>query len=239
MKKVLLLLPYAFTLCACATLGGVGTVGSNFDDYILRYGVPTSQYTLQNGDTAYSFIKQCPYAQAQEEKVVVVGPDNTISSVSYVTHCPSVPNEEPRDSYQAPQPPRAQEHPKENREPAPAVTQAPAKVETDPNSAAGKLLAKLDEYDKKNQEKLNTLQKELKEREAKESSMNGEISRLRSEIALLKAMDQRYGSTYANPSPSISTKEGKIAQIEKELKAYQTETSKIKGQIRALEIMLL
>ena len=90
MKKHLFLFVSIFGLAACATVQQqVDWTGQNFDDFIVKYGVPTSQHTLQNGNIAYSFVKPCAMVQAQQEMLVVVDRNNTISSVSRVSSCPS------------------------------------------------------------------------------------------------------------------------------------------------------
>jgi len=92
MKKCLILLISIFSLSACATLQRPKVVwpGQNFDNYITANGVPTSQYTLQNGNTAFSFKKSCYYDSAKTgETLVIVGQDNIIVSVSTPTKCPS------------------------------------------------------------------------------------------------------------------------------------------------------
>ena len=63
--------------------------GQNFDNLVVKYGVPTSQYTLQDESVAYSFVKPCQYTQGQEEVVVVVNTDNTIYDISNVSRCSS------------------------------------------------------------------------------------------------------------------------------------------------------
>ena len=61
-----------------------------FDDYILKHGTPTSQYTLPNGNAVYSFKKTCEYDRTKEEEtLVVVGQDNIIQKISTPTECPS------------------------------------------------------------------------------------------------------------------------------------------------------
>ena len=57
MKKQILLMVSILGLCACATWQQqqVDWRGRNFDDYVQSKGVPTSKYSLQNGNTVYSF----------------------------------------------------------------------------------------------------------------------------------------------------------------------------------------
>lgn len=89
MKKIIFLFLGIISLTACATFQqqAFNWRGQNFDDLVVKYGVPTSQYTLQNESVAYSFIKPCQYTQGQEEVVVVVNTDNTIYDISNVSRC--------------------------------------------------------------------------------------------------------------------------------------------------------
>lgn len=92
MKRYSVLFLSIFMLSACATFQRPKVVwpGQNFDNYIAANGVPTSQYTLQNGNTAFSFKKACYYDSAKTgETLVIVGQDNIIVSVSTPTKCPS------------------------------------------------------------------------------------------------------------------------------------------------------
>lgn len=92
MKKCLVLLIGIFLLSACATFQQPKVVwtGQNFDNYVTTNGVPTSQYTLQDGNTVFSFKKTCYYDSGKTgETLVIVGPDNLIVSVSTPTKCPS------------------------------------------------------------------------------------------------------------------------------------------------------
>ena len=92
MKKNIVLFLSIFLLSACATLQQSKVVwpGQNFDNYVTSNGVPTSQYTLQNGNTAFSFKKACYYDSSKiGETLVIVGEDNIIVSVSTPTKCPS------------------------------------------------------------------------------------------------------------------------------------------------------
>ena len=92
MKKCIILFTSVLLLSACATVQQPKIVwpGQNFDNYVTANGVPTSQYTLQNGNTAFSFKKTCYYDSANTgETLVIVGKDNIIESVSTPTKCPS------------------------------------------------------------------------------------------------------------------------------------------------------
>ena len=91
MKKQILLMVSILGLCACATWQQqqVDWRGRNFDDYVQSKGVPTSKYSLQNGNTVYSFKTTCRYANMMGETHVTVGADNLIMSVSTSTKCPS------------------------------------------------------------------------------------------------------------------------------------------------------
>ncbi len=92
MKKCIMLFTSVLLLSACASLQRPKVVwpGQNFDNYITSNGVPTSQYTLQNGNTAFSFKKACYYDSSKMgETLVIVGKDNIIESVSTPTKCPS------------------------------------------------------------------------------------------------------------------------------------------------------
>ena len=77
--------------------------GQNFDHFVVTYGIPTSQHTLQNGNIAYSFVKQCPYTNGQDEIVVVVNQENIINGVSRVGSCPSATQEKQHNEYVDPQ----------------------------------------------------------------------------------------------------------------------------------------
>lgn len=105
MKKHIFTLFSIFGLCACATMQQqkIDWSNQNFDNFIVKYGTPTSKHTLQSGDIAYSFIKPCSFTQAQEEVVVVVNPENKINSVSRVSSCPSLSQEKQHNDYVDPQ----------------------------------------------------------------------------------------------------------------------------------------
>ena len=92
MKKMILLFVSSCSLMACATLQQqpVNWTGQNFDDYVLTYGVPASQYTSSNGNIIYSFKTACQYDPMKEgETLVVVGENNLIQNVSTSINCPS------------------------------------------------------------------------------------------------------------------------------------------------------
>ena len=98
MNKNIVVVLLSSILSACATFGPYDTystyqvdtwLGQNFDSYIISYGAPTSNYALQNGNTAYSFKKACTYTNGEEELVVVVDAQNIIQSRSVTSSCPT------------------------------------------------------------------------------------------------------------------------------------------------------
>ena len=94
MRKSLFLTVVVFIVSGCASFWNswVATAeGTDFDQYVARYGVPTSQYQMQTGEMAYSFRKQCSYVHGYEETLVVVYPNNIIKSISRTQYCPSEP----------------------------------------------------------------------------------------------------------------------------------------------------
>ena len=136
MKKLVFLFLGIISLTACATFQqqSFDWRGQNFDELIVKYGVPTSQYTLQNEDIAYSFVKPCQYTQGQEEVVVVVNTDNTIYDISNVSSCGSPATEIYYTQYVSSQPiyVKGNKHGKNpptshhvNPKPAPAPTPKP------------------------------------------------------------------------------------------------------------------
>lgn len=89
MKNILSFLSLSLLLTGCATLGGTSYAGQDFDSYVVSHGIPTSQYTLQDGSIAYSFHETCEYDFSRTgETLVIVGTDNLIQSVSTPTRCP-------------------------------------------------------------------------------------------------------------------------------------------------------
>jgi len=90
MKRTIIFLLTCSFLTACASLGtSTSLVGQSFDSYIIQKGVPSSQYTLQNGNIAYSYKTVCEYDSSKVgETLVVVGTDNLIQSISTPTRCP-------------------------------------------------------------------------------------------------------------------------------------------------------
>ena len=237
MKKFFLILPCVLILSACATFGTYEPIGYNFDDIVIQYGVPASQYMLQNGDVAYSFVKQCAYTNAREEMLVVVGEDNVVNKVSHITRCPSPSEEKRHNQYVTPQVNYAKEK-VEEREAVPASSST-ATIDTD--SSTAKLLEKFDKEKQENLEKLTTLNKELKERESQESAKRWEISRLKMDLSLqqqtLEKMRNIPSTNVAGRNEAIKMRKEKIAQAEKELKAFQSETSKLRAQLMGLEIL--
>ena len=92
MRKMILLVLGSCSLMACASIQqqpAIDWTGRNFDEYVLRYGVPTTQVSLQSGKTAYSFIKQCSYSPGQEETTVMVNQENIITGTSRKGSCPT------------------------------------------------------------------------------------------------------------------------------------------------------
>ena len=141
MKKHILLFLGIISLTACATFQqqAFDWRGQNFDDLVVKYGVPTSNYTLQNESVAYSFIKPCQYTQGQEEVVVVVNTDNTIYDISNVSRCSSPTTEIYYTEYvnqpiyvsgnrhgKTPPPPARHINPKPAPQPAPKPKPTPA-----------------------------------------------------------------------------------------------------------------
>ena len=140
MKKHIFLFLGIISLTACATFQqqAFDWRGQNFDDLVVKYGVPNSQYTLQNESVAYSFVKPCQYTQGQEEVVVVVNTDNTIYDISNVSRCSTPVTEIYYTEYVSPQPiyiknrhektppPAHHVNPKPDPAPAPAPKPEPA-----------------------------------------------------------------------------------------------------------------
>ena len=143
MKKNIFLLLSIPCFTACATFQQQQAFdwrGQNFDNYVLTYGVPTSQYTLQNGDNVYSFKTNCPDTNAQEELLITINTDNVIENVSLTAACPYVRPEPVQEIYitkyiETPEPrpmprekisPKPQPAPKPHKEVKPAPTPAPA-----------------------------------------------------------------------------------------------------------------
>ena len=96
MKKLTVLFLGIFLLAACAknirnqsVQIAVDWRGKNIEDYIQSNGIPTSQYSLSNGNTIYSFKKSCSYGPAEAETLVTAGEDNLIVKVASTSSCPS------------------------------------------------------------------------------------------------------------------------------------------------------
>ena len=90
MKKQIFLFLSITTLAACASLQPIDWRGQNFDNYVSSKGVPSSQYTLQNGNTIYSYKTTCQYDPMKTgETLITVGPNNLIVNISNTTACPS------------------------------------------------------------------------------------------------------------------------------------------------------
>lgn len=188
MKKHIFLFLGIISLTACATFEqqAFNWRGQNFDELVVKYGVPTSQYTLQNEDIAYSFVKPCQYTQGQEEVVVVVNTDNTIYDISNVSRCSSPSTEiyytqyistepiyvkgnkhgkNPPPSHHVNPKPAPAPTPKPKPTPTPAPTPSVAKNTTSKNPILNKLL---ETSNKKEQAK-----KEKQENSNKENKGNG------------------------------------------------------------------
>ena len=178
MKKLSFLFLGIISLTACATFEqqAFNWRGQNFDSLVVKYGVPTSQYTLQDESVAYSFVKPCQYTQGQEEVVVVVNTDNTIYDISNVSRCPTPPQETHYDYYVAtthkPEP-KSKHEPKPAPAPAPAPTSAPtpapaptpaiAKNTESTNSIINKFLNGSNKKETAKQEKHKEEKKKIKE----------------------------------------------------------------------------
>ena len=92
MKKMIILFLGLCSLTACATTRRQPTFdwrGQNFDEYVIKKGVPSSQYTLQNGNTVYSFKERCNYTweAGYMEKSVVVDSNHIIQQISTKNMC--------------------------------------------------------------------------------------------------------------------------------------------------------
>ncbi len=141
MKKTIFLLLSISTLTACATFQPQPAFdwrGQNFDSYILKYGVPTSQYTLQNGNNVYSFKTNCPDTNAQEELLIIITPDNVIQEISRTSSCPTPPPEPIyyETGYIAPPPAHDKPMPKPKEQVAPKPKPAQDKPEPKPQAQA-------------------------------------------------------------------------------------------------------
>jgi len=97
MKKFIIL-PLAIFIAACAA----DWTGKNFDQFVIEYGTPVSQFQMQSGDTAYSFKRPCPYTPGQEEILVVVSPENIIKGTTTQSRCPSATEHKDYNEYTAP-----------------------------------------------------------------------------------------------------------------------------------------
>ena len=93
MKKNIFLLLSITSLTACATFQQQPAFdwhGQNFDSYVLQYGVPSSRYTLQDGNNVFSFKRNCPQTNTQEEILFTVNTENTIQEIYLTSTCPTV-----------------------------------------------------------------------------------------------------------------------------------------------------
>lgn len=64
-------------------------IAHNFDDYVKEHGTPRSSYTSTDGTINYSFIKNCPNSYEQEEILVRVNKENTITQEKTIRSCPT------------------------------------------------------------------------------------------------------------------------------------------------------
>jgi len=100
MKNIFLLLLLSCWVTACASSGHVAPkksaarkvdeyIGKNFDEYVMKKGVPSSQYTLQNGNTIYSIRESCGccYYVGYKEKNVTVDSQRIIRHISTKDVC--------------------------------------------------------------------------------------------------------------------------------------------------------
>ena len=93
MKKSIIVFLSFCGLTACATFPSQSSVdwrGENFDNYVLKYGVPAAQVALQSGNIAYSYTSPCPDSPNMQETIVMVNQDNTITNITPKSSCPSV-----------------------------------------------------------------------------------------------------------------------------------------------------
>ena len=96
MKRYIVLFIGIILLSACATNRKKTAVqqvpefdwrGKNIEEFIKSKGLPTSQYSLSDGNTAYSFKLDCPYDSKIGEALLIVGEDNLITDISYPIKC--------------------------------------------------------------------------------------------------------------------------------------------------------
>ena len=107
MKKYLVLcIAVSFFLTGCTGLKTVGkgvamagVVGlaatsayyeeqqQSIDDYVRTNGAPSAQYTTSDGDTVYSFVRACPNSQGSEHKIVTVGSNHKIKTITTAQQC--------------------------------------------------------------------------------------------------------------------------------------------------------
>ena len=66
--------------------------GKNIEEFIKSKGLPTSQYSLSDGNTAYSFKIDCPYDSKIGEALLIIGEDNLITDISYPIKCTAYQN---------------------------------------------------------------------------------------------------------------------------------------------------
>lgn len=82
--KIKYILPIVVLAAGCTP----AIVGMDMDDYIKTRGVPTSEYTMTNGNTLYSYKKICDDKRNWEEYNIEVDPQNKIIKRTNVKTCP-------------------------------------------------------------------------------------------------------------------------------------------------------
>lgn len=101
MKKCVILLMSILLISACASARKKNVVqkppeidwhGKHIEEFIKSKGLPTSQYSLSDGQTAYSFKIDCQYDAKIGEALVIVGKDKLITDISYPIKCPAYQN---------------------------------------------------------------------------------------------------------------------------------------------------
>lgn len=94
MKKYLFILPALCLIVGCGffnTLDELCGIGSNFDEYVINHGMPTSQYQMQDGTMMYSYKTPCPHSNQYEETVIKVDTNNIVQSINKTHYCPTNP----------------------------------------------------------------------------------------------------------------------------------------------------
>jgi len=91
---------YSFTFCVCKCpqknvvqrAPEIDWRGKHLEEFIKSKGLPTSQYSLTDGQTAYSFKIDCPYDAKIGEALVIAGEDKLITDISYPIKCTAYQN---------------------------------------------------------------------------------------------------------------------------------------------------